>query len=194
MTNLTESQEVRYIKSIHLALQSIPDLVPPKFAEVMTAQFALETGFGKSDLAKYDHNHAGIKVGKTWKGKQSPTGVYRKYDSFQHFVEDYIRVISTMPWFEDAWNSEGGMDFVNKLVNPDEPVWATDPDYVSKVGNILGRYSKAFNDSRIKDSSTVESDSESLESYVLELRQRSDQLVLEAKLLSELAYKIHTKI
>lgn len=126
---------------------------------VVFAQAALESGWGKSLLAREANNLFGIKAGKSWRGSvlELPTwewsankGWYktvarwRRYRSWQECLLDYYNLLCTLPWFQDALQNLDNADAFLKSLLPDpekgEPGWATDPNYfqkVKKVGKII---------------------------------------------------------
>lgn len=64
-------------------------------ASITMAQGLVETGAGKSSLAKDYNNHFGIKCHNTWRGKRTyktddaPNECFRHYDSWQESYEDH---------------------------------------------------------------------------------------------------------
>ncbi len=56
-------------------------------ASITLAQGILETGSGKSELARYHNNHFGIKCAKSWTGKKT----YRKDDTDNDCFRSYAR-------------------------------------------------------------------------------------------------------
>lgn len=122
---------------------------------VVFAQAALESGWGKSLLAREANNLFGIKAGKSWKGKtiKLPTwewseekGKYRTiaewrvYRSWQECLLDYYRLLETLPWFQDALEHLDNADEFLRALLPDkakgEPGWATDTKYYNKVRRV----------------------------------------------------------
>lgn len=76
-----------------MALHGIP-------ASITLAQGLLESGAGRSVLAKEANNHFGIKVGSTWDGPyllrddDKPNEKFRKYGSARDSFEDHSLVLS----------------------------------------------------------------------------------------------------
>lgn len=64
-------------------------------ASITMAQGLVETGAGKSSLAKDFNNHFGIKCHRSWKGKRTyktddaPNECFRHYDTWQESYEDH---------------------------------------------------------------------------------------------------------
>lgn len=68
------------------------------FKSVAIAQAALESGWGKSELALKYNNYFGIVADSSWKGKtikfNSNGLTYRAYDSIKDSVQDYVRFLN----------------------------------------------------------------------------------------------------
>lgn len=126
-------------------------------ADVLIAQSALETGWGrriiKNDTGQSSHNLFGIKARSDWQGPstrvdtlefidgtlQKTRDSFRMYESFAESFEDYAEFLMTTPRYQDA---------VNKSRNPGEFItalqtagYATDPDYANKIIDIMDRHS-----------------------------------------------------
>lgn len=98
-------------------VQSVVDCLKGKklniLPSVTIAQAILESGWGKSELAKNAHNLFGIKAGKDWSGKtyskktkeQKPTGEvyeivadFRAYDSYADSIMDHDAFFASTYW------------------------------------------------------------------------------------------------
>ena len=98
-------------------VQSVVDCLKGKKLNVLPsvtiAQAILESGWGKSELAKNAHNLFGIKAGADWKGKtyskktkeQKPTGEvyeivadFRAYDSLADSIMDHDAFFVSTEW------------------------------------------------------------------------------------------------
>ena len=98
-------------------VQSVADCLKGKklniLPSVTIAQAILESGWGRSELAKNAHNLFGIKPGKDWSGKtyskrtkeQKPTGEvyeifadFRAYDSFADSIMDHDAFFVSTDW------------------------------------------------------------------------------------------------
>lgn len=98
-------------------VQSVVDCLKGKklniLSSVTIAQAILESGWGRSELAKNAHNLFGIKASKDWKGKtyskktkeQKPTGEvyeivadFRAYDSFADSIMDHDAFFVSTDW------------------------------------------------------------------------------------------------
>jgi len=98
------------------------------FPEVAIIQSAIESGWGKSLLAKKYNNYFGIKSTRDWKGKNITlktqeeydgvlslvNGTFRVYDSFQDSVKDYVKFLKENPRY-----TKGG---VFSATTPEEQV------------------------------------------------------------------------
>ncbi|MEJ2676741.1 MAG: flagellar assembly peptidoglycan hydrolase FlgJ [Acidihalobacter sp.] len=123
--------------------------------EVLVAQAALETGWGKHVPAAANgassNNLFGIKAGKDWSGSQVsvPTVEYRDglatrerasfraYPSIAASFSDYAKLISQHPRYQQALANAG--DPAQYLAGLQQAGYATDPAYAAKIGHILGR-------------------------------------------------------
>jgi len=118
---------------------------------VVAAQAVLESGWGKSELAKKYHNYFGMKAGSLWQGKTVvletrevvdgksvfEDAEWRVYDSPEDCFRDYARFIAESDYFKDALDyvhdDEG---YLSVLV--DESVkYATDPNYKTLVLGLI---------------------------------------------------------
>ena len=96
-------------------------------------------------------NLFGIKANKNWNGNSVTIDTleveknevikkkqdFRMYKSFEDSFNDFINFISTSPRYISAIESvKNGAEFIQKL---QDAGYATDPDYASKVLNILQR-------------------------------------------------------
>lgn len=115
--------------------------------QVLIAQAALETGWGKHFAAPY--NLFGIKADQRWHGPKSTqetvefTGAmpmveqadFRAYHSFEESFLDYARFLRENPRYEKALANVTHNDaFVDALA---EAGYATDPQYATKIKAIL---------------------------------------------------------
>ncbi len=121
-------------------------------ANILLAQAALETGWGKSiisDKNKSSFNLFNIKADKSWQGAQVNTSTveynngvakkemagFRAYSSFQDSFNDYVKFINSNPRYANALevkaNPEQYMHAIHKAG------YATDPEYANKVIRIF---------------------------------------------------------
>ena len=121
-------------------------------ANILLAQAALETGWGKSVIKSSDgsssYNLFNIKANKSWKGPQQKVstleyrnGVARKemagfraYSSYQESFDDYVNFIKTNPRYRTAIKmAEKPERYMHEL---QQAGYATDPNYANKVMKI----------------------------------------------------------
>lgn len=125
--------------------------------DLLVAQAALETGWGKKMIKNKDgsnsHNLFGIKTGSKWDGDsvnvkslEYRNGVakkeasnFRTYSSFEESFKDYVNFIKNQPRYNDAVDRAGNSKaYIRELQNSG---YATDPQYANKVINIMNRES-----------------------------------------------------
>ncbi len=124
-------------------------------AEVLLAQAALETGWGKHISRGADgdssHNLFNIKAGQDWQGDRvairtleyrdglarHERAAFRAYDSYEDSFNDYVDFLQSRPRYQSALkqadNPEG---FIRELHGAG---YATDPNYADKILNIMQR-------------------------------------------------------
>lgn len=122
--------------------------------EVLIAQAALETGWGRAmprhEDGRPSHNLFGIKADARWDGDrvavqtmefrdgamQRERAAFRSYDSLAAGFEDYVNFLRQNPRYQQALEAAGdGARYVREL---QEAGYATDPDYADKIQAILG--------------------------------------------------------
>jgi len=125
-------------------------------AEVLIAQAALETGWGKKIIKHPDgsstFNLFAIKADKRWHSKdatvttleykdglmQREAASFRAYDSFQQSFDDYVDFIKQGSRYQQALNHAGNArHYIQSL---QQAGYATDPAYAEKVIHIVKRY------------------------------------------------------
>jgi flagellar protein FlgJ len=121
-------------------------------ANVLLAQAALETGWGKSVIknAQGDssYNLFNIKADKSWQGKQARVSTlefdggvarkemagFRSYDSYKQSFDDYVSFIKSNPRYSDALKkADNPAQYVREL---QKAGYATDPRYAEKIMSI----------------------------------------------------------
>jgi len=107
-------------------------------ASTVLAQWAHETGFGSSNLARNHNNLAGLKhVGSSVAGAyRADSAGHAGYPDRDTFLEDYVRVMS-LGFYErvrDALTPQGEIDAL------DDSPYAEDPDYGEKLQRIWESY------------------------------------------------------
>ncbi|MDH5377899.1 MAG: glucosaminidase domain-containing protein, partial [Gammaproteobacteria bacterium] len=124
-------------------------------ADVLIAQAALETGWGRYISRKPDgslsHNLFNIKADSRWDGAKAwketnefrngraaaEVASFRAYDSYQQSFDDYVDFIKQSPRYSRALNHSGdGTRYINEL---QVAGYATDPQYAKKIQNIMQR-------------------------------------------------------
>ena len=127
--------------------------------EVLVAQAALETGWGRSVSRGADgassHNLFNIKADHRWGGEhvtistlEYRDGVavreradFRAYDSFEESFRDYVDFLRANPRYGDVLaNANDPQAYIQGL---QDAGYATDPNYAKKIGSILARYQMA---------------------------------------------------
>jgi flagellar protein FlgJ len=121
--------------------------------QVLLAQAALETGWGKAIIQQKDgtssHNLFNIKADGRWTGKKATvptleyidgvavrqTAGFRAYDSFAESFQDYVDFLQNNPRYNDALQQAHDPEkFIQAL---HEAGYATDPQYAEKVKRIV---------------------------------------------------------
>lgn len=120
-------------------------------AQVIAAQAALETGWGKHVMKNADgsssFNLFGIKADKSWNGdstrhgtdeyvggvKQRQSAAFRSYGSIEEAFDDYASFLKSNPRYAQALAS--GDNFAHGL---QKAGYATDPGYAHKIMSIAG--------------------------------------------------------
>ncbi|MGE5650147.1 flagellar assembly peptidoglycan hydrolase FlgJ [Noviherbaspirillum sp. UKPF54] len=124
--------------------------IPAKF---MLGQAALETGWGRKEIVAADgtpsYNLFNIKAGGSWKGRvveavtteyvdgvpQKRVEKFRAYDSYADAFRDYGRLLRSNPRYENVLaNASDVSGFAQGLQRAG---YATDPNYASKLTNII---------------------------------------------------------
>lgn len=122
--------------------------------EVLVAQAALETGWGKKVIAdntgKPSNNLFNIKA-NNWSGGSvsaatlefsngkvaKETAAFRQYDSVEESVKDYVAFIKNNPRYSDfAHGVKSAEEYIHGIANAG---YATDPSYADKVLSVLER-------------------------------------------------------
>jgi flagellar protein FlgJ len=122
-------------------------------AELILAQAALETGWGRHEIATADgrnsHNLFGIKAGSRWQGpttevvtheylngqRTQVTDTFRVYGSFEEAFTDYARLISDNPRYSGVVAAANAEQAARALQNGG---YATDPAYADKLIAVMG--------------------------------------------------------
>jgi flagellar protein FlgJ len=117
-------------------------------AELILAQAALETGWGRHEIATADgrnsYNLFGIKAGSSWQGRTTDivtheyingqrtrvVDTFRVYNSFEEAFTDYARLISDNPRYAGVVSAPNAERAAHAL---QAGGYATDPRYASKL-------------------------------------------------------------
>jgi flagellar protein FlgJ len=121
-------------------------------AKLILAQAALETGWGRHEIAtengRNSHNLFGIKAGSTWQGdttdittheyidgrRVQKVDTFRVYDSFEHAFTDYAGLIGNNPRYAGVVNAP---DAQRAAVALQQGGYATDPRYAAKLVAVM---------------------------------------------------------
>lgn len=112
------------------------------------AQAILESGWGKSSIG---NNIFGIKANTSWKGKTKVVSTreyingqwitvqakFRDYDSIEDSIKDHTSLFVRLPRYH---NLLGETDYERACYLVYKDGYATDPDYPSKLTNIIKQY------------------------------------------------------
>ena len=137
-------------------------------AELILAQAALETGWGRHEIAKADggnsHNLFGIKAGSSWRGPTTDVTTheyingkrtrivdsFRVYGSFEEAFTDYANLIGNNPRYA-AVTTAGSAEQAARALQAGG--YATDPAYADKLISIMNtmgpQVAQAGNDSLV---------------------------------------------
>lgn len=121
-------------------------------AELILAQAALETGWGKHEIATRDgqnsHNLFGIKAGSQWQGETTDVVTheyidgrrtqvvdsFRVYDSYEHAFTDYANLIGNNPRYAGVTQAPTAEQAARELQRGG---YATDPRYADKLVAVM---------------------------------------------------------
>lgn len=121
-------------------------------AELILAQAALETGWGRHEIATQhggnSHNLFGIKAGSHWQGKTTDivtheyidgrrtqiVDSFRVYDSFEHAFTDYANLIGNNPRYAGVVQAADAHQAAHELQRGG---YATDPLYANKLVAVM---------------------------------------------------------
>ncbi|SDJ35814.1 flagellar assembly peptidoglycan hydrolase FlgJ [Billgrantia gudaonensis] len=123
-------------------------------AELILAQAALETGWGRHEIPTASggnsHNLFGIKAGSSWNGQTTEittheyvdgrrtrvTDAFRVYDSFEEAFTDYAGLIGDNPRYASVTQAGSPEQAARALQSSG---YATDPAYADKLVAIMGQ-------------------------------------------------------
>jgi len=122
-------------------------------ADVLLAQAALETGWGKhvihTSRGENSFNLFNIKAGGSWSGPtvnvttleyqnglpQQQRAEFRRYNSYEESFADYINLLKNNPRYESVL--QAGQDTAQYANALQQAGYATDPRYASKIKTIM---------------------------------------------------------
>lgn len=137
---------------------------------VCIAQAALETGWGTSSLMLKANAYFGIKASKSWTGKvyssktkecydgvnfTTETACFRAYDSVADSVADYFELITGSSRYAAAVNETDAEKAITAIKNGG---YATDPNYVDSVMNIINLYHLTQYDTDVEEKEELKVD------------------------------------
>jgi flagellum-specific peptidoglycan hydrolase FlgJ len=130
----------------HALTSAVDHCVPPS---ITLAQAILESGWGRSGLAKAHHNLFGMKSGASSNGVRLKTrevtnGIathqqarFRTYEGWHQSITDHGSLLSNDPRYAKArTNWEHWPLFLKTLA----PVYATDPQYIEHISSLVEDY------------------------------------------------------
>lgn len=134
----------------------------PLFSSVVIAQACLETGYGKSNLMMNANAIFGIKATSSWTGKvysaktkevynNNPVYIhdkFRAYNSLEESIADYFDLITKTSRYRKALTTETPLGCIEEIKKGG---YATDPEYVRLVMNIIEKYNLQDFDKQIQE-------------------------------------------
>lgn len=141
-------------------------------ASITLAQGLLESGAGNSSLTKKSNNHFGIKADKNWKGRKttSPDNgrncYFRVYDSARDSYEDHSQFLVTRERYAFLFQLDKD-DYKGWAKGLKKAGYAEDPNYPTKLINIIERYELHKYDKYSSKSITASSSSNVSSNYAI---------------------------
>ena len=121
--------------------------------QVLLAQSALETGWGKHIIRNADgsnsYNLFNIKAGRSWEGERAQVSTleyrdgvaqkerahFRAYGSYEESIQDYVTFLKNSPRYQQALEqADDPREYLQQLQNAG---YATDPRYADKITEIF---------------------------------------------------------
>lgn len=143
-----------FIEKATTAAREARDKGAPISVPIAVAQAALESGFGRSQLAREANNLGGVKAGSSWTGPviELPTREYRaedgtwystvarwrRYPDWASYFSDYGDLIQRV-YPQSAAVKDDPRAFLEGLVSG-HLKYATDPRYVEKVWTLVEQH------------------------------------------------------
>ncbi len=171
LKSLSEAEVIEKVGSLFTADQKKSGIL----ASVSLAQFILESGYGKTDLAQNANNCFGMKTvlsgnkwpGSTWDGKSKYTKItkecydgvnyvdvkadFRKYPSIAESIGDHSAyLLGAMNGSEKRYKGlKNCKDYRKAITIIKNGDYATDPKYIDKICNLIERWNLTKYDSKI---------------------------------------------
>lgn len=114
-------------------------------ASITLAQGLIESGAGKSDLAKKSNNHFGIKCNTDWRGERvyakddGPNDCFRSYDKVEDSYEDHSFFLTQKPRYRKLFDLEI-TDYKGWAKGLQNAGYATDKAYANKLIKVIEDY------------------------------------------------------
>lgn len=114
-------------------------------ASITLAQGILESGSGKSRLAKKGRNHFGIKCTSDWHGRtikeddDKKNECFRKYRKAKHSFRDHSKFLATRKRYEFLFKYDK-RDYKSWATGLKQAGYATNPKYPSLLINLIEKY------------------------------------------------------
>jgi flagellum-specific peptidoglycan hydrolase FlgJ len=112
-------------------------------ASIKLAQAILESGYGKSELAKNANNHFGIKCGGDWTGEtyilKSKNACFRAYSSADESFRQHSDFLKGRSHYADLFKLKA-TDYKGWAKGLQKAGYATDSSYPSKLIELIERY------------------------------------------------------
>lgn len=126
--------------------------------QLIVAQAALESGWGQREIPTPDgsrsYNLFGIKAGKSWDGPTTEIATteyengaahkvkakFRVYGSYLEAISDYVQLITNNPRYANVANANTPEQAAHAL---QKAGYATDPNYASKLVQVIGQIKNA---------------------------------------------------
>lgn len=111
-------------------------------ASITLAQGILESGNGKSELARKSNNHFGIKCHSSWKGERvyhdddEQGECFRKYEEVRHSFEDHTDFLVRGSRYKFLFELEPG-DYKGWAEGLKKAGYATSPEYADRLIKII---------------------------------------------------------
>lgn len=94
---------------------------------IVICQATLETGRGKSSIAKYKNNYFGFMA------YDADPGMAKSYERAVDSIIDYLELITKSPRYKACLNEDNPLDMITLI---HKSGYATDPEYVKKITSL----------------------------------------------------------